>query len=277
MDYLPGIDVIVVNYKTPRDLADFGNSFIKSHHEKEFPFSLWLCNVQPELQDLDAAHRILERADEGYDLTFEDNVGYSGAVNHAASLGKREVIAIFNADVVLSPRTLHDCAKALLERDDWGILGPKQTDGKGRLTHAGIFGSLQAPKMRGWQELDRGQYNDIRDDGVSVSGSAYFIKRTVWDELLACPLYRREVLRTSSEMPIGSFLNTPHYYRSEETFCSYHAISHGWKVVFYGDKISAMVHKWHQASPVGGFADNHFKESQKMFRSACDAHDIPRD
>lgn len=273
MDYLPGIDVIVVNYKTPKDIKDFGNSFIKSHHDKNFPHTLWLCNVQPDIQDKDAAHRILERADEGYDMTFEENVGYSGAVNSAACHGKREVIGIFNADVVLSPRTLYDCGKALMERDDWGVLGPKQTDNKKLLTHAGIFGTLRAPKMRGWKELDRGQYDDIRDDCVSVSGSAYFIKRVVWDELLVCPLYQKAVIKLTSKHAEGSFLPTKHYF--EETFCSYHAITHGWKVVFMGTQ--SAIHKWHQASPVGGFADKLFTESRGIFRRACAEHDIACD
>jgi GT2 family glycosyltransferase len=137
------------------------------------------------------------------------------------------------------------------------------------ITHAGIFGTNDKPALRGWKRPDDGQFDEIRDDALSVSGSAYFIKRLCWDELTNCSKYRK-----IAPDAVGAFLPTPHYY--EETFCSYHAREHGWKVVYDGE--TSMVHKWHKASPVGGVAEKkHMPESRKMFRAACDMHGITHD
>jgi hypothetical protein len=101
-----------------------------------------------------------------------------------------------------------------------------------------------------------------------VSGSAYFIKRKVWDFLTECPTYREVAPKAR-----GAFLPTSHYF--EETFCSYHAQAHGWKVMYYGPVV--IRHEWHQASPVGGWAERQFPVSQKYFREACGRHGIPCD
>ena len=79
----------------------------------------------------------------------------------------------------------------------------------------------------------------------------------MWDELSDC-----------YQQPSGSgaFLETPHYY--EETFCSDHAKSHGYKVVYFGE--STFIHKWHQSSPIGGSADRKMTKSRDMYREACE-------
>jgi GT2 family glycosyltransferase len=263
-EYKPGLDLVVCNYRTPGDLADFFTSVVDAAAEVDY--GLTVANVDP----LDGDRRVVKdwgRKLELRYLEFSENVGYATAINRGISRGEREVVVALNADVRLRPGVLEACHRALMENDNWGVLGPRQVDSEGRFTHAGIFGTLTAPRHRGWRERDDGRYRDVLD-AVTVSGSAYFARRQLWDELTNCPVYA-EVAPNAE----GAFLPTPHYY--EETFCSYHAQAHGWKVIYYG--VETVVHEWHRSSPIGGHADQQMKVSQERFRRACDAHSIPHD
>lgn len=260
------LDVVVVNYRTPGDLADFIESYLR------YPFAdkstLHIVNNAPEDEDyLVSTAAFLERGP--VTLTWnEDNIGYARAVNDAASRGVADTLAIFNADCKLTDGLLTACSEKLWSTPGVGILGPRQVDERNRFTHAGIFGDLQRLAHRGWLEQDRGQYSDTRD-AVTISGSAYFIKRDVWDELTTCPTYQRVAPDAT-----GAFLPTQHYY--EETWCSYHAQAHGHRVLYYG--AVSMIHKWHKASPVAGIAEQKWmSESREYFREACDHHGITHD
>lgn len=254
-----------MNYRTPIDLAEFIASY--EANQPDIEHDVWLVNVSPNPDDLELGERAqAKHRGTVHHLVSADNIGYARACNGAARHGDREVVALLNADIVLTPDAMEQCAKELIANDDWGVLGPRQVDERGKFTHAGIFGTLEAPLHRGWHHRDDGQYSDIRDDAVTVAGSAYFIRRTLWQTLTDCPKYRQ-----IAPDAIGAFLPTPHY--AEETWCSYHAHAHGWKRVYFGSV--AIVHKWHRASPVGGHADQQFARSMNMFRAACDVHDIP--
>lgn len=263
MRFLTGIDAVVVNYRTPADLERFCASF-----PTDASAGLVIVNVCPGPDDLAVARRWQGRLGASL-VSFADNVGYARAVNRAATLGRREVLAIFNADIVLTPGALHACHRALMDQPGWGVLGPRQVDDRGRFTHAGIFGTGDAPKHRGWHEADRGQYRDVVP-AVTVSGAAYFIRRDTWDELTRCPTYRNHI---DAE---GAFLPTVFYF--EETFCSYHAAAHGWEVVYFGE--ATVTHTWHaavRATASEDWAARQWVESRAMFRAACDAHGIARD
>jgi GT2 family glycosyltransferase len=200
-------------------------------------------------------------------LTFEDNVGYARACNAAAAKSSSDHLALFNADCKVTLGALEDCCQALDDHPDWGVVGPRQIDDYGRLTHAGIFGMPTKPQHRAWLHPDSPLYADVQE-AVTVSGAAYFVRRSVWDELTDCPIYRS--VAPDAE---GAFLPTPHFF--EETWCSYHARTHGYKVFYLGTVM--LIHRWHKASPVGGWAEQQFPVSQQIFRRACDAHGIEHD
>lgn len=255
------IDIVVVNYHTPRDLQAFMDSL--GRHPPKTNATLTVVDVAVEPDDYD--FRWCGRP--GHQVGVADNIGYARACNHGASLGGHDVIAFFNADIELTAGALDACHDALVANDDWGVVGPRQVDDHNRLRHAGIFGTHAAPAHRAWGRIDRGQYNETAD-AVTVSGSAYFVKRSVWDELSACSLYRAVAPDAQ-----GAFLPTPHYY--EETWCSYHAWAHGHRVIYFGPV--AIIHKWHRASPVGGWAERQLPISRAYFRKACAHHRIPHD
>lgn len=240
----------------------------------EVPTTLFIANVDPQPEDMAVAHEVVEQDSEveTFLLDFHLNVGYAKACNSVASFvpEPRTTVAFFNADTELRPGVLDSCHWLLTQNADYGIVGPKQVNRDGLITHGGIFGLRERPSFDGrWKVKDQGQFNDVRDDVVSVSGSAYFVKRACWDALAECPMF----LAAAPEAT-GAFLPTPHYY--EETFCSYHAIEHGWRVVYNGE--ATMIHEWHQASPVGSDTEKILMpKSRKMFREACDLHGIPHD
>lgn len=258
-----GIDLVVVNYRTPEDLQHFLMSVEK--HPPTVPWSLVVVNVDPLERDVDVAQRYVTRSpDKITSLNLSENVGYARAVNKASLVGEHPVFVAFNADTRITENVIDLCYDALQTHDEWGILGPKQIDDYGKITYAGIFGKdtsrFHTPNYK--------KYDEVREDATDVSGAAFFIKRSVWDELTACDIYAKH-----TGCAEGAFLPTPHYY--EETFCSYHAIAHGYKVVYFGE--ACMIHRWHQASSLGGRVDRNMPISRQLFRDACDAHQIEHD
>lgn len=258
------LDVIVINYKTPEDLGDFLDSL--ERYPPKVPFSLTVVDVAP-----DNPVSLDERSFVSSSLIRTDlNVGYARAVNRAASRTTGEVLAIFNADVQLTQDALQDCYDALVGNEDWGVLGPLQTNGDGLITHAGIFGSNSVPRHRDWKKPVQPEHRDVQP-AITVSGSAYFIKREVWDELHSC-LYFQNIYPGTE----GAFLPTQLYY--EETACSYHARDHGYEVVYYGPV--EIIHKWHksvQGNKMEHQAGQWMHQSRKMFREFCEYHNIECD
>lgn len=256
------LHAVVVNYRTPGDLDEFLESW--ERFPTTFERTLAVMNVDPLPEDRLVAEKY---AREGVVVhEFPSNVGYARACNRGALLGGGEVLALFNADIVLTEGALEQCVSALLGDPTWGVLGPCQVDQHNRFVHAGIVGSPSAPRHRAWFEKNRGQYIDVLDDVPTVAGSAYFIRRKVWDKLTECPSFWRVAPDAQ-----GAFLPTRHFY--EETYCSTHARAHGWKCVYFGRV--TIVHKFHRASPVGGvWANRMMVESREYFRTACDAHEM---
>lgn len=260
----PLIDIVVVDYHTRPDL----DRFLRSCSVITVPHTITVILVEADIPPLDDPIHAWSTAGAGRDVkAAKDNIGYARACNWGAALGDAPVIGLFNADVTITEGSVEHCIVTMNSAPDIAVVGPRQVNGKGKLTHAGIFGGNKAAKPRGWLERDRGQYVEV-EEATSVSGSAYFVRRSIWDEMASCPTYRR-----IDPGSMGAFLRTPHYY--EETWFSYHAREHGYRVVY--DGAVTMIHEWHQASPVGGWAEQQFKISRKMFRDACDAHGIERD
>jgi glycosyltransferase involved in cell wall biosynthesis len=197
------------------------------------------------------------------------NIGYSAACNGLAGYGSGDIIALLNSDVWLTTSDLVAIQKIFDEEPDIHILGPKQRDENGFITHAGITGTNDKPVMRGWRDKDPEDalYKD-RVNCVTVSGSAYFIRRSVWLSMTYHPKYQNMYPGVS-----GAFLPTPHYY--EETWCSYFARHLGYNIVYDGSV--SIGHSWHKSSAIGGEADQKFKISQKLFKDACDAFGIERE
>lgn len=200
-----GLDVVVTNYRTPRDLDAFLASY--AAFPCFWPGSLTVANVVPTPADMAVVERWQAVIPMNH-LVFADNVGYARACNRGAQLGGGDVVALFNADVVLRAEALTHCYEAIRGNPTWGVLGPRQVDDRNRLVGCGIFGPPTRPTQAAWMELDTGQCSAVRTDALTVSGSAYFVRRDVWDMLTACPIYQEVTRGGGAE---GAFLPTPHY------------------------------------------------------------------
>lgn len=264
----PVLDIIVVNWRTPDDLAECLESVERAITLLiGLDADVYVVNNEPTDRDV-AIGASYSRFNH---IIHDNNIGYANACNHAASLGNGDFIVFFNADVIVNAHSLVSCTQLLLDKK-FSIVGPRQIDQDRRITSAGVIGTHEAPRLRGWRDSTVGvgsaRYANI-EEVISVSGSAYFVRRDVWNDLTTCDRYQQ-----IAPGALGAFLPTPHYY--EETWCSYHAWWHGYKVGYNGE--ATMTHKWHKASPVGSHgAEKHIPVSRRMFRDACSIHGIPHD
>lgn len=266
------IDLCIVNYNTRPMLQRMLDML---HSDLNYTKKLWKLHICDN-DSADDSWKWLESVKDKYLINTawkNKNVGYSAACNMMASKTDSDIICLLNADVWMTSEDVVKVQKIFDQNPDIHILGPKQRDESGRITHAGIVGTNTAPKHRGWREFDADDilYRD-RINCVTVSGSAYFIRRSVWDALTNDQEYRKMYPEA-----IGAFLPTPHYY--EETWCSYFARHRGYSVVYDGSV--SIGHSWHASSPKPGegysHADAQFKTSQQIFRTACDTIGIERD
>lgn len=259
------IDLCVVNFNTYTKLMRLCSELEKSN--------LYTLRIADN-GSLDNSVQMLKSSPplNAEEILFNENIGYATACNQLAARGTGEIIGLLNSDVWMKLEDVQHIIKAF-EDSEVAVLGPKQVNERGHITHAGISGDETSAAPRAWKVPDPSdrKFKNL-EEMVSVSGSAYFIRRSVWEELTNCPLYQDIPIVKSNSIK-GAFLPTLHYY--EETFCSYHARSHGHKV-FYDGRI-CIGHSWHASHSVGSKYDKLFHKSRELFRSACDAHGIPHD
>lgn len=270
------IDLCVVNYNTRELLQRFLDTL---HDGVTDPNGALKKNWNLYITDNDSTDDFIpwmRQNDHRYNidrLYIRENIGYSAAINMMASKSNSDIIGILNGDVWMTNDDCQRIENIFNENPDIHILGPKQRDENGFITHAGIIGTNIAPRHRGWREHDPSDnlYKD-RVECVTVSGSAYFIRRDVWNAMTSNPQYN-EIYPNA----IGAFLPTPHYY--EETWCSYFARYLGYNVVYDGSV--SIGHSWHASTPRPGEgisqADRYFPISREIFRKACDHIGIERD
>lgn len=271
------LGVVVVDYHTTNDLREFCRSLLDS--DPQIPYSLLIAVV--DAVDMEAV-TASEFADlfVGRTVTtgihpYATNVGFNIAVNDAARWSLKALdtlfdpdemsLVFFNSDTRLRSGVLESCVDLLWSDESYGAVGPRQVSEAGRFTAAGIFGTLEQPRHRAWQEPAGDKHQDIRTDAVTVAGSAYMVKAPVWTELAECPAYT-----AAAPDALGAFLPCKHYYG--ETWCSYHMHAHDYRLVYNGT--ATMVHNWHQASPMNqqSFGERHLASDRELFRNACNSH-----
>jgi len=237
------IDLCVVNHNTRTLLQRFLDTL---HSDMYGPNGALAKNWNLYIMDNDSTDDFvpwLRKNEQRYWINrtyLRENVGYSAAINYMAKTSSAEIVGVLNGDVWMTSEDCLNIEKIFANNPDIHILGPKL-------------------------------YKD-QIDCVTVSGSAYFVRRDVWDTLTNNPKYR-ELYPDA----VGAFLPTPHYY--EETWCSYFARHLGYNVVYDGSV--SIGHSWHASTPRPGQgvsqADRYFPISREIFRKACDYMGIERD
>lgn len=210
------LDAIIINYRTPQLTGRCVRSWLDyadAHLAAGIRVRLTVVDVDPDPAQPTIAHAQLA----GHDvqvLVLPWNAGYSGACNRAAQLTDAPMLAFLNADTRL---TNADCIPTMMQffadhPDDAHIAGPLQVDDRGLVRHGGIFGSQEAPQHRDFGEPVTDLHR-TNQRAVTVSGSAYFVRRSTWNKLRDCPLFQEQI---DPGCP-GAMLRTPHYF--EETWC----------------------------------------------------------
>lgn len=194
------IDMVVVNYRTPALLGRFLDSL--AQYPPSETFSLVVVDVMPlSVGGWRVDHYV----------STSENIGYNRACNIGAMVGTGDIIAFFNADTAFSNSHCVDrCAEVLRSSSEVGVVGPLQVNERGQVTHAGVYGSFSERKEEGWKSPNPHLFTEDKT-ALTVSGSAYFIKRSVWDELAGCSRAQ------DIDQGQGAFLQTDHYFG--ETWC----------------------------------------------------------
>lgn len=255
----------MVNYKT-YDLMD---KFIRSYETftpKSDPRLIIIDNESNanELYKLDTTS--------AHVFPFKENLGYAKACNFGASLSDSKYIGLFNSDIEFVNDTCVDqCIDFMEKNPEVGITGPFQfstIDGRRRVTNAGIFGTGDKPKHRGWLETDKGQYRE-NEECLMIMGSAMIIRREAWNKILDDKIFREHYPKAVGAMP-----EHPLYY--EDTALCYAMPHFGYKVFYMGEEGCELIHQWHQTIKKSG-ESNHFQVSREMFRSLMDDWGIAHD
>lgn len=230
----------------------------------------------------DDTRAFLYNAHSPENVFYNKNIGYARACNQLAAVGDGDIIGLLNADVWLTTSDVLAIQKSFDEDPNMHVMGPKQRDERGYITHAGIVGTNTVPRHRGWHFPDPNdtQFRD-KVPVVTVSGSAYFIRRSTWEALtndeeyvaLVKDFVTRGLLKSDALEYPGAFIHTPHYY--EETFCSYFANHRGYGL-YYDGRIS-IGHSWHASHEKHSEVDRSWSVSQNIFREACDKLGIEHD
>lgn len=255
---MASVEIVVVNYRTYDLLQALVNSY------EEFPPK---TDSHLTIIDVDSTEEFdsLSLPTSVSSVRSDWNMGYALACNYGAFTTDSDVICFLNADTrFVDDKCVDYCVNFLLEHDDVAIVGPLQYDSDGMCTHAGIMGSLHNHVDNGWRDTDIDKYR-YDSKAVSVSGSAFFIKRSVWSAMTNCEIYR-----SLHPDVVGAFLPTQHYY--EETALAYHVQAHGYEVWYLGN--AEMIHEWHKSSPVGSSVDFYQGEAKAMFLEFCNAHGL---
>jgi GT2 family glycosyltransferase len=255
---LKDITIVVVNYNTDELLEKFLASL--KTYEPKASYDLIIVDIDNKTNKKSEA---LKKS--GYNVhSFSSNVGYAKACNYAASISESRIIGFFNADTeFLDNHCIDYCIDYLDNNKNVAVVGPMQLDQYGRCTHCGIYGTFKKLEFPSWLSKDLTKVRENKE-ATTISGSAYFTKRSVWDEMCSCIKYQE--IDPESD---GAFLNTPLYY--EETWYSYHVKSHGHQIWYLGE--ATMIHHWNKSMPKDESKHAKMNRSKILFEKAVNYHD----
>ncbi|MCY0869173.1 MAG: glycosyltransferase family 2 protein [Firmicutes bacterium] len=232
-----GIDLIVVSYNT----ADWTVACIRSllRHTPEPRNIIVVDNGSTDdtlvrLQCLQPAVTL---------LAGDSNLGYARACNRGILCGRQPFIALLNSDVLATRGWVEPLIACLRSDPQIAVVGPKTVTRDGRITGAGVVGTLFDHAPRGYLQPDRPDLYAEQEDCFSVSGAAYVIRRDLLSEL-------------------GLF-DERYFFYFEETDYSVNARAHGYRVVYC--PTSRIIHEGGQSNRDDGQLRRYFVDSRAHF------------
>lgn len=259
------VDLLVVTYNT-KDLLERLLNCLHNDYEE----NVWKLYIADNNSEDDTQNWLLENTHKFKieEIAFNENIGYSAAINDLASKSSSDLLCAVNADTWFSTRHVKQVIDSFQQTPNMGVCGVKQMDESNKIRHGGIFWDKKAnPVHRGWNQWDPldQEYKD-KVKCWTVSGSIYYVKRSVWNELHQCPIFKNMYPQAK-----GAFLPTPHFF--EETYCSQHTLAHGYEV-WYDGIVETAGHTWHASTEVGEASKKWFMTSRDIYIQACEAHGI---
>jgi len=207
---------------------------------------------------------------------FNENIGYSAAINNLVALSKAgsnsEFLCAVNADTWFTTSHVKQVIESFHKTPNAAVIGVKQMDENKLIRHGGIFwDGVKNPIHRGWSMKDPfdASYKD-RVPCWTVSGSIYYMRRNVWDEVA-----EYEPFKTLYPNLRGAWLPTPMYF--EETFYS-QLVQHLGYEVWYDGTVDTAGHTWNAST--GSHNEklqNLFQTSRQMYIQTCEALGIPHE
>lgn len=255
-------DLLIVNYNTRHLLQRLLDTLHSDYEE-----GAWKIYLADNNSTDDSQQWILDRIDryQVEEVFFNENIGYSAAINQMAAVSNSEFLCAVNADTWFTTKHVKQVQRSFMELPNAGVIGVKQLDENGAVRHGGIFwDGATNPAHRGWSFVDKSDaYFKDRVPCWTVSGSIYYMRRSAWDEVGNCKPFKDLFPDLQ-----GSWLPTPMYF--EETFFS-QMMHHMGREVWYDGTVDTAGHTWNAST---GSHDNRlhqlFQESRELYIKTCD-------
>lgn len=258
------MDLLVVNYNTQTKLKRLLDTLTSDFEE-----GVWRLYIA----DNGSTDRSAEwlRSESAYypieQVFYNENIGYAGAINQIAAATDNEVLAAINADTWFTTNHVKQAYQTFVDNPRQGVMGPKQMDESNKVRHGGIFGQGINLEHRGWGKLD--PYDELyktRDLAPTVSGSLYYIRRVVWDDIVDHPAHKETFGNA------GAFGTFPHYW--EETLFSFVTRHLGYEV-WYDGEVETAGHSWAASLSIKDpWLRETFLEGKNLFMQACKNYGI---
>jgi hypothetical protein len=146
--------------------------------------------------------------------TGEHNIGYAAALNVMLLHATTPILIACNADVEFPSQGVERLLSLFDSHPELGVLGPRQIDRRGYITHGGIDKEGDTSGGREFGQLDVAQLTEPFAEVEQVSGSVMFIRREAYEA-------------------VGGFANMPRLYYEDAILC-HRMRRRGWQVAYSG-------------------------------------------
>jgi len=232
-----GIDLVVVSYNTARWTMACVHSILCHTPEPRRVIVVDNASTDDTLVQLRTLQQTVTV------ISNDHNTGYARACNLGIAAGHNPFIALLNSDVQVTQGWLEPLLDCLRSDPRIAVVGPKTVTQDGRITGAGVVGTLKDHAPRGYLQPDRADLYNEQEDCFSVSGAAYVIRRGLVSEL-------------------GLF-DERYFFYFEETDYSVNARAHGYRVVYC--PASRIIHEGGQSNRDDHQLRRYFLESRRYF------------
>lgn len=231
------MDIVIVNYNTCSLMRACLES-VKAH--TDYPYRITVVDNG----STDGSRDFLRKLDWVTVVFNEVNRGYASACNQGAMAGSGAYILFLNSDTSVTPGWLSPMVWCAASDDRVAVVGNKLLDARGRLVGAGVVGSYDKPRIRGWGQPNTPGRYDRQEDVISVCGACFLIKRDL--------------------IPVLGLFDERYFFYYEDTDYCRNTRSRGYRVVYCPD---SWIYHYVAQSPTNQRTRNSMlTRSRRLFR-----------